>query len=89
MIVNLDQAYQVWMDALRTLNDMPYNLRIKEVSGRKYLYEITDRRGGQGANSSAEETECNLRPLELLFGDFRLSEIRNSFVNGFICSEKD
>ncbi|MAF29773.1 MAG: hypothetical protein CL819_11200, partial [Croceicoccus sp.] len=45
VIVNLDQAYQVWMDALRTLNDMPYNLRIKEVSGRKYLYEITDRRG--------------------------------------------
>lgn len=32
VIVNLDQAYQVWMDALRTLNDMPYNLRIKEVS---------------------------------------------------------
>jgi hypothetical protein len=21
--VNLDQAYHVWMDALRTLNDMP------------------------------------------------------------------
>jgi len=45
VIVNLDQAYHVWMDALRTLNDMPYNMRIKEVSGREYLYEVTDRRG--------------------------------------------
>lgn len=45
VIVNLDQAYQVWMGALRTLNEMPYNMRIKEVSGREYLYEVTDRRG--------------------------------------------
>ena len=45
VIVNLDQAYQVWMEALRTLNGMPYNMRIKEVSGREYLYEVTDRRG--------------------------------------------
>lgn len=45
VIVNLDQAYQTWMEALRTLNDMPYNMRIKEVSGREYLYEVTDRRG--------------------------------------------
>lgn len=45
VIVNLDQAYQVWMEALRTLNDLPYNMRIKEVSGREYLYEVTDRRG--------------------------------------------
>lgn len=45
VIVNLDQAYQVWMESLRTLNEMPYNLRIKEISGREYLYEVTDRRG--------------------------------------------
>lgn len=45
VIVNLDQAYQVWMEALRTLNAMPYNMRIKEISGREYLYEVTDRRG--------------------------------------------
>lgn len=45
VIVNLDQAYQVWIEALRTLNAMPYNLRIKEISGREYLYEVTDRRG--------------------------------------------
>jgi hypothetical protein len=45
VIINLEQAYQVWMEALRTLNDMPYNMRIKEISGREYLYEVTDRRG--------------------------------------------
>lgn len=45
VIVNLEQAYQVWMETLRTLNDMPYNMRIKEVSGREYLYEVTDRVG--------------------------------------------
>jgi hypothetical protein len=45
VIVNLEQAYQVWMETLRTLNDMPYNMRIKEVSGREYLYEVTDRLG--------------------------------------------
>lgn len=45
VIVNLEQAYQVWMDSLRVLNDLPYSMRIKEVSGRKYLYEVTDRLG--------------------------------------------
>ena len=45
VIVNLEQAYQVWMETLRTLNDMPYNMRIKEVSGKEYLYEVTDRLG--------------------------------------------
>ena len=34
VIVNLEQTYQVWMEALRALNEMPYNMRIKEVSGR-------------------------------------------------------
>ncbi len=45
VIVNLEQAYQVWMDSLRMLNDLPYNMRVKEVSGRQYLYEVTDRLG--------------------------------------------
>lgn len=45
VIVNLDQAYHVWMETLRALNDLPYNMRIKQVSGRDYLYEVTDRLG--------------------------------------------
>lgn len=60
VVVNLDQAYDVWMSTLRTLNDMPYNMRIKEVSGREYLYEVTDRRGtmkSKGALDPAKQNE--------------------------------
>jgi hypothetical protein len=55
VIVNLEQAYQVWMEAMRTLNDMPYNMRIKEVSGRLYLYEVTDRRGSMKSKGPLDE----------------------------------
>lgn len=44
-LVNLDQRYWVWMDAERALAALPYDLRRKEVGGRTYLYEITDRSG--------------------------------------------
>ncbi|MFM9853051.1 MAG: hypothetical protein ACKVOJ_09630 [Sphingomonadaceae bacterium] len=60
VVVNLDQAYDVWMSTFRTLNDMPYNMRIKEVSGREYLYEVTDRRGtmkSKGALDPAKQNE--------------------------------
>lgn len=55
VIVNLEQAYQVWIEALRTLNDMPYNMRIKEVSGREYLYEVTDRRGSMKSRGPLDQ----------------------------------
>jgi len=55
VVVNLEQAYQVWMDALRTLNEMPYNMRIKEISGREYLYEVTDRRGTMKSKGPLDE----------------------------------
>jgi hypothetical protein len=60
VIVNLEQAYQVWMETLRTLNDLPYNMRIKEVSGREYLYEVTDRLGSmksKGPLDSGKQAE--------------------------------
>ncbi|MBS0273382.1 MAG: hypothetical protein JSR55_03060 [Proteobacteria bacterium] len=44
-LVNLDQRYRVWMEAERALAALPYDLRRKDVSGRTYLYEITDRSG--------------------------------------------
>lgn len=47
LLVNLEQRYQVWMEAERTLRDLPYDLRRKEIHGRAYLYEINDR-GGNG-----------------------------------------
>ena len=46
-LVNLEQRYQVWMEAERILAALPYDLRRKEVSGKAYLYEIRDR-GGNG-----------------------------------------
>lgn len=44
-LVNLEQHYQVWMEAERALAALPYDLRRKEVAGRSYLYEIKDRSG--------------------------------------------
>lgn len=44
-LVNLEQHYQVWMQAERALAALPYDLRRKEVDGRVYLYEIADRSG--------------------------------------------
>lgn len=44
-LVNLENRYQVWMEAERALAALPYDLRRKEVAGRAYLYEIADRSG--------------------------------------------
>lgn len=44
-LVNLEQRYQVWMAAEQDLAGLPYDLRRKEISGRAYLYEISDRSG--------------------------------------------
>jgi hypothetical protein len=45
VLVNLQQQYQVWMEAERALHALPYNLARKDVKGRQYLYEILDRHG--------------------------------------------
>jgi len=44
-LINLRQRYEVWIDAERELAALPYDLRRKQVSGRGYLYEISDRSG--------------------------------------------
>jgi hypothetical protein len=44
-LVNLEQRYEVWMEAEQVLAQLPYDLRRKEVGGRAYLYEITGRDG--------------------------------------------
>lgn len=59
ILINLEQQYEVWMEAERALVEMPYDLRRKEVGGRSYLYEIYDR-GGNGRSLgpwSAEHAE--------------------------------
>lgn len=45
VLVNLEQRYQVWMEAEQALQAMPYDLRRKEVNGKAYLYDIADRSG--------------------------------------------
>lgn len=42
-LVNLEQQYQVWMEAEQVLHALPYNLVRKEVKGHAYLYEVLDR----------------------------------------------
>jgi hypothetical protein len=44
-LVNLRQRYEVWRETERALRALPYDLRIKSIGGRKYLYEIADRSG--------------------------------------------
>jgi hypothetical protein len=43
VLVNLQQQYEVWMEAERALAAMPYNLVRKDVNGYSYLYEVRDR----------------------------------------------
>lgn len=81
VIVNLDQAYQVWMEALRTLNEMPYNMRIKEISGREYLYEVTDRRGSmksKGPLDPAKQSEFDQYKAEKAELKARLSHSKET-----------
>jgi hypothetical protein len=58
-LVNLEQRYQVWMEAEQVLAALPYDLRRKEVSGRTYLYEIADRSGnGKSLGPWSPENEA-------------------------------
>lgn len=44
-IVNVAQSYQSWMEAERRLSALPYDLKIREINGARYLYETVDRNG--------------------------------------------
>ena len=60
-LANLEQRYQVWIEAERTLDALPYDLRRKEVGARSYLYEITDRSGnGKSLGPWSAEAEAKL-----------------------------
>lgn len=57
-LVNLQQRYEVWIEAERELALLPYDLRRKTVGGRAYLYEIADRSGnGKSLGPWSEEAE--------------------------------
>ncbi|HEX5008519.1 MAG TPA: GSU2403 family nucleotidyltransferase fold protein [Hyphomonadaceae bacterium] len=60
-LVNLQQRYEVWADAGRSLAALPYDLRRKTVGEYGYLYEIHDRSGnGTPLGPWTEETEARL-----------------------------
>ena len=44
-IVNVAQSYQSWIEAERRLHALPYDLKIREINGARYLYETVDRQG--------------------------------------------
>lgn len=60
-LINLEQRYEVWIEAVRGLSELPYDLRRKEVGGRAYLYEIKDRSGnGRSLGPWSDEHEARL-----------------------------
>ena len=60
-LINLEQRYQVWADAERSLAALPYDLRRKDVGEYSYLYEITDRSGnGRSLGPWSPEAEARL-----------------------------
>jgi len=60
-LVNLEQRYQVWMEAEQILASLPYDLRRKDVGKYSYLYEINDRSGnGKSLGPWSPETEARL-----------------------------
>lgn len=59
LLVNIEQQYEVWIEAERTLFGLPYNLKWKTVSGKDYLYEILDRKGnGKSLGPRTSENEA-------------------------------
>jgi hypothetical protein len=58
LIVNLEQQYEVWIEAERALAALPYNLKWKTVQAKEYLYGIIDRAGnGKSLGPRSPETE--------------------------------
>jgi hypothetical protein len=59
LLVNLEQQYEVWIDAERTLFALPYGMKWKRISGGEYLYELADRAGnGHSLGPRSEATEA-------------------------------
>ncbi|OKO70470.1 GSU2403 family nucleotidyltransferase fold protein [Bradyrhizobium sp. AS23.2] len=60
VLVNLEQQYEVWIEAERALARLPYNLKWKTIQGKDYLYNLIDRTGNAkslGRRSSENEAK--------------------------------
>src|SRR3546814_14009520 len=59
LLVNLNSGYETWLMTSRQLRALPYNLTWKRISGRDYLYRLTDRQGsGTSVGPRSPETEA-------------------------------
>jgi hypothetical protein len=59
LLVNLEQQYEVWIEADKALFNLPYHLKWKTVAGKDYLYEIIDRIGnGKSLGPRSPENEA-------------------------------
>lgn len=66
VLVNLQQQYEVWIEAERALLVLPYNLRWKTVQGKDYLYEMLDRAGNaKSLGPRSPETEATFQRYQL------------------------
>lgn len=45
ILINIEQHYQAWLDARKSLRALPYGLKWVERNGTEYLYEKLDREG--------------------------------------------
>ena len=59
LLVNLAQQYEVWIEAARAFDKLPYGLGWKRASGKEYLYELSDRAGnGRSLGVRSPDTEA-------------------------------
>jgi hypothetical protein len=59
VIINLGQHYEVWIDAMRRLANLPYGFRWRGEPGHEYLYEVLDRtRNAKSVGPRSPETEA-------------------------------
>ena len=61
ILINLEQRYEVWMEAERALMRLPYGMHRKTIGSHAYLYEIRDRLGnGRSLGPWSAEQEQRL-----------------------------
>jgi hypothetical protein len=58
VLVNIQQHYEVWIEAARDGSRLPYGMKWGERSGKDYLYQLNDRIGnGRSLGPRSSETE--------------------------------
>jgi hypothetical protein len=70
VLINLEQHYEVWIDAVRAADGMPYGMKWVERSGKEYLYQLNDRVGNaKSLGPRSPETEGIFNRYKTLKGE--------------------